>query len=165
MNAYRARSFLLALPHVVETLQWGENLVFWVGDKAIGGKMCALLALDAGDGSRQHPVISFPAGVARYAELLEREDLLPAPYLARIFWVAALHWSALAHREWEELLAAAHSLTLAKLPARTRANLALPPAQQRRLIAERRLVLTQRKEAAGPRARRPPARRRRDPES
>ena len=36
------REFLLQLPHVVETMQWGANLVFWVGDKAIGGKMFAL---------------------------------------------------------------------------------------------------------------------------
>ncbi len=45
MDAERARAFLLTLPHVVETEQWGHNLVFWVGDKAIGGKMFALINL------------------------------------------------------------------------------------------------------------------------
>ena len=39
-------AFLLTLPHTVETRQWGNNLVFWVGDKAIGGKMFALINLD-----------------------------------------------------------------------------------------------------------------------
>ena len=165
MNADRARSFLLTLPHAQETLQWGDNLVFWVGDKAIGGRMFALLPLHAGDGSRVRPILSFPAGVARYAELLEREDLVPAPYMARIHWIAALCWSALATAEWEELLRAAHALTLAKLPARTRANLALPAEQQRRLLAERRLLLAGRKAAADTRAKRPPVRRQTGPGS
>jgi len=74
MDAERLRAFLLTLPHAVETMQWGANLVFWVGDKAIGGKMFALLNLDepAGSGDRKrHPLLSYAAGPARYAELLE----------------------------------------------------------------------------------------------
>ena len=39
MDAERLRAYLLTLPHVAETMQWGANLVFWAGDKAIGGKM------------------------------------------------------------------------------------------------------------------------------
>ena len=58
MDAERARAFLLALPHVRETVQWGDNLVFWVGDKAEGGRMFCLLDLEAG----KHGVVSFAAG-------------------------------------------------------------------------------------------------------
>ena len=64
MNADLARSFLLTLPHAVETLQWGETLVFWVGDKAIGGKMFALIALDAPTGSRSTRLRPFRRGRA-----------------------------------------------------------------------------------------------------
>ena len=46
MDAERLRAYLLILPHVAETMQWGANLVFWAGDKAIGGKMFALVNLD-----------------------------------------------------------------------------------------------------------------------
>ena len=35
MDTERARAFLLSLPHVAETMQWGANLVFWAGDKRI----------------------------------------------------------------------------------------------------------------------------------
>jgi hypothetical protein len=45
MDAERLRTFLLNLPYVAETRQWGDNLVYWVGDKAIGGKMFALMNL------------------------------------------------------------------------------------------------------------------------
>ena len=46
MDAERLRAYLLTLPHVAETMQWGANLVYWVGDKVIGGKMFALIDLD-----------------------------------------------------------------------------------------------------------------------
>jgi len=64
-------------------MQWGANLVFWAGDKAIGGKMFALANLD--DDGRG--VLSFAAGPERYNELLENEGVIPAPYLARAHWV------------------------------------------------------------------------------
>jgi predicted DNA-binding protein (MmcQ/YjbR family) len=137
MDVERVRMFLLTLPHVVETMQWGDNLVFWVGDKAIGGKMFCLLNLDAGaDG-----VISYPAGLERYAELLEREGVAPAPYMARIFWVAVERWSVLRNAEWESELRAAHAITLAKLPKRTRDVLSMPERVRAKLIADRRKLL------------------------
>ena len=133
MNVERARAFLLTLPHVTETMQWGDNLVFWLGDKALGGKMFVLINLSRDD----KPVVSYAAGAERFAILVEQEDIVPAPYFARIFWVAARSWSA--HREaiWQQEFRAAHSLTLAKLPPKTRALLVLPAAQRKRLIAER----------------------------
>ena len=137
MDVERLRAYILTLPHAVETMQWGANLVFWVGDKAIGGKMFALINLD-GDGKA---VISYSAGPERYAELLETDGIIPAPYMARIFWVAVERWNVFRMSEWEQELCAAHSLTFAKLPPKVRTTLAIPAAQQKRLIAERRKLL------------------------
>jgi predicted DNA-binding protein (MmcQ/YjbR family) len=137
MDAERIRSYLLTLPHAVETMQWGANLVFWVGDKTIGGKMFALVNLDD-DGKA---LISYAAGPERYAELLETEGIIPAPYMARIFWVAVERWNVFRTPEWEQELRAAHTLTFNKLPPRTRAILALPATQQKRLIADRKKLL------------------------
>src|SRR5882757_6569128 len=114
MDAERIRAYLLTLPHAVETMQWGANLVFWVGDKAIGGKMFALVNLD-GDGKA---VISYSAGPERYSELLETEGIFPAPYMARIYWVAVERWNVFRTPDWEQELRAAHALTFAKLPPR-----------------------------------------------
>lgn len=144
MDVERLRAFLLKLPHVVETMQWGANLVFWVGDKAIGGKMFALINLDS-DGKG---VISYAAGAERYADLLEIDGLLPAPYMARIYWVAAEHWNVFRPAEWEQQLRAAYDLTLAKLPPRTRTVLAMPKAKQKQLITERRKLLAARQRAS-----------------
>ena len=134
MDAERARAYLLSLPHVIETMQWGENLVFWVGDKAVGGKMFTVINLDALGG----PVVSFAAGGEHAAELCEREGLIPAPYLARAGWVAAEHWGALNAREWKAELEAAHRRVLAKLPARTLAILAMPAKARGALVQQRR---------------------------
>jgi predicted DNA-binding protein (MmcQ/YjbR family) len=137
MDVERLRAYILTLPHAVETMQWGANLVFWVGDKAIGGKMFALINLD-GDGKA---VISYSAGPERYTELLETDGIIPAPYMARIFWVAVERWNVFRTPEWEQELRAAHSLTFAKLPPKVRMILAMPAAQQKRLIAESRKLL------------------------
>jgi len=140
MDAERVREYLLQLPHVVETMQWGANLVFWVGDKAIGGKMFAVLNLD----DDHQGVLSFAVGPERYAELLEIEGVFPAPYLARAHWVALRHWGVLRSRELEELLKFGHGLVSARLPKKTREVLAMPPAAQRKFLKERKKLLASR---------------------
>lgn len=133
MDAERLRTYLLSLPDVVETMQWGDNLVFWVGDKAIGGKMFALASLTPDHGG----VLSFAAGPERFAELVEREGVFPAPYLARAHWVAVERWSTLPVNELRELLRTARALIYEKLPNRTKAVLAMAPGDKKKLIAAR----------------------------
>ena len=140
MDTQQTREYLLTIPDVEETLQWGDNLVFWVGDKAIGGKMFALMGLD-GDGKA---VMSFAAGPEGFAELVECDGIIPAPYLARAHWVALERWSALRERELKARLRAARDLVAAKLPARTKMVLALPAAERQTLIAKRRRALATR---------------------
>ena len=139
MNVESVRAHLLSLPHVEETMQWGDNLVFWVGDKAIGGKMFALANLtpDA------NGVLSFAAGPERYAELLEVEGAFPAPYFARIHWIAIKSYAAFTTTELKNHLQNAHAVVHAKLPKRTKEALAMPPAERKKLIAARRKLLAQ----------------------
>ena len=121
-------------------MQWGDNLVFWVGDKAIGGKMFALANLSPDS----RGVLSFAAGPERYAELLETEGVFPAPYLARAHWVAVQDWGVFRSSELEELLELGRRLIYDKLPQRTRNVLAMPPAQQRKLLRDRKKLLAAR---------------------
>jgi predicted DNA-binding protein (MmcQ/YjbR family) len=104
------------------------------------GRAC-LLGGRQGDWSEKARVISYLAGAERYPELLEVEGIFPAPYVARIFWVAVSGWDVFRKAEWERELSAALALTLAKMTPKTRAVLALPVAQQKRLIVERRKLL------------------------
>ena len=141
MDLERMRKLLVSLPHVAEAEQFG-GLVFWLADKAIGGKMIAM----ANFGGERYQ-ISYPAGPERFHELLEIDGLAPAPYLARAHWVAAERWDVFRNADWEAELRAAHALTLAKMTPATRRLLALPKPELKRAIAERRQVLAEREKS------------------
>lgn len=134
MNVELLRTYLLSLPHVEETMQWGDNLVFWAGHKSIGGKMFALANLSRDS----HGVLSFAAGPERYAELLEVEGVFPAPYFARAYWIALERYDIFPSNELKEHLRHGYELVFAKLPKRTKDLLILPAAERKKLIAARK---------------------------
>ena len=142
MDNERIRAICMALPNVTETVNWGHHLVYWVGDRDIGGKMFAMTDLD-GTGTG---VLWFHCGVERFHELLEREGIIASPYLAKAGWVTVERWDALRAREVEDELRRAHSLIYEKLPKRTKAVLALPEKERAKVIRERKKAL---KEKAG----------------
>ena len=143
MDNERIRAICLGLPHVAETVNWGHHLVYWVGDRDIGGKMFAMTDLD-GTG---YGVLLFHCGAERFHELLEVEGVVASPYLAKAHWVTLLRWDVLRAREIEEELARAHALIYEKLPKRTKTILALPEKERARVIRERKRVLKERAEA------------------
>lgn len=134
MDNERIRTICMALPHAAETLNWGHHLVYWAGDRDLGGKMFAMTDLD-GSGSG---VLSFHAGAERFHELLEIEGVRPAPHFARAYWVMLERWDVLRPREIEDELRRAHELIFAKLPKRTQTLLALPEKERAKLLRERR---------------------------
>jgi len=134
MDNERIREICFALPHVVETVGWGHHLVYWVGDREIGGKMFASTDLD-GSGVG---VLAFHSGTERFHELLEKDGIRPTPYSAKYFWVTLERWDALRPREIEEELKRAHALIFDKLPPRTKKVLALPEKERAKLIRERK---------------------------
>jgi predicted DNA-binding protein (MmcQ/YjbR family) len=145
MDVESVREFLRKLPHVEETVQWGDNLVFWVADKSIGGKMFALVNLDK-DG---RVPISFAAGPEKFSEMVEIDGVIPAPYLARAHWVAVERWDCFRPREWQQHLQRARDLVAAKLPKRTRDILALPAADRRKIVSDRKKLLAAAAKAGG----------------
>jgi predicted DNA-binding protein (MmcQ/YjbR family) len=106
------RRYCLGLPHTTESVQWGEHLVF-----KIGGKIYAIAALEPG-GNR----LSFKCSPEDFAELCERENAIPAPYLARAQWVALETEDAIGVTEVKRLLRGAYALVFAKLPKKTQAK-------------------------------------------
>ena len=140
MDNERIREICMNLPHVAETLNWGHHLVYWAGDREIGGKMFAMTDLDAsGTG-----VLSFHCGAERFHELIESEGIVPTPYLAKAFWVTLERWDSLRPREVEEELRRAHALVIEKLPKRTRTILAMPESERKKLIRDRKKLVEER---------------------
>lgn len=137
MDNERIRDFCLSLPYAAETLNWGHHLVYWVGDRELGGKMFAMTDAD-GTG---FGVLWFHCGAERFYELLEIEGISAAPHLARAHWVAVERWEVMRTREFEEELRRAHELIYNKLPKRTKELLALPEKERNKALRERKKLL------------------------
>ena len=142
MDNERIRTICLGMPYVAETLNWGHHLVYWAGDREIGGKMFAMTDLD-GSGIG---VLSFHCGAERFHELLENEAIVPTPYLAKAFWVTLERWDALRPREIEEELRRARDLIFEKLPKRTKAVLAMPKSERKKLVRAQPTAIKKRSE-------------------
>ena len=140
MDNERIRAICMALPHVSETLNWGHHLVYWVGDRDIGGKMFAMTDVD-GTG---FGVLWFHCGAERFHELLEIEGISASPYLAKAHWVTVERWDVLKSRQVEDELRLAHALIFEKLPKRTRTVLAMPEKERKQIIRERKKRVAER---------------------
>jgi len=104
MNVDAIREFCLAFPRATENLQWGDNLCF-----KIGGKIFVILRLD-------DPRLCCKCTQERFAELIEREDIRPAPYVGRYKSVMLDRLDALPGYELEELIRQSHEMVAAKAP-------------------------------------------------
>jgi len=106
MTLETVRAICLALPGVTEDVKWGDDLVF-----SVGGKM--FVAMDL---SPPHS-LAFKCAPEMFHELVERDGIVPAPYLARAMWVQEQELGfALDRTELEELVRSAYALVVAKLP-------------------------------------------------
>ena len=114
MDLEAVQKFCLSLPHVTEDVQWENDLLF-----RIGKKMFAVASLEPASSHR----LSFKCTPETFAELIEREAIVPAPYVARYHWVALERFEALSERELKELLKKAYELVRDKLPAKLKKQL------------------------------------------
>ena len=107
MTIDSVRSICRAMPGATEDLKWGADLAF-----CVGGKMFCVVNTEP-----PHQM-SFKCTPDDFAELTEREGLIPAPYLARAMWVQQpdLAEEALDRRELQRLLRTSYDLVVAKLP-------------------------------------------------
>lgn len=114
MDIEQVRTYCLSLPNVTEDVQWENDLLF-----RIGNKMFAVAALDT---STDH-VLSFKCTPEKFAELVERSGIVPAPYVARYHWVALESFDALKESELKSLLRNSYDMVLGKLPKKLRTQL------------------------------------------
>ena len=66
---------------------------------------------------------SFKCTPEKFAELVEREGIIPAPYVARYHWVSIEDPKELDRKELQELIANSYKLVFDKLPAKVRLGL------------------------------------------
>ena len=108
MKVDEIREYCLNFPDATENLQWGDDLCF-----KIGGKIFAIVGLD-------NPRLCFKCAPDVFAELIEREDLRPAPYVGRYKWVMADRLDALGAGETKELIRQSYFMVAATAPKKSK---------------------------------------------
>jgi|SRR5579864_2325938 predicted DNA-binding protein (MmcQ/YjbR family) len=106
MNVDSIRAYCLAFPDATEKLQWEDELCF-----KIGGKIFVMLGLD-------RLRLCFKCAPDAFAELIEREDIRPAPYVGRYKWVVLDRLDALGDAELEDFIRQSYDMVAAKAPKR-----------------------------------------------
>jgi|ERR1700746_3489829 predicted DNA-binding protein (MmcQ/YjbR family) len=126
MNVDSIRAYCLSFPNVTEKLQWEDNLCF-----KIAGKIFAMLGLD-------NLRLCFKCTPETFAELIEREDIGPAPYVGRYKWVLLDRLDAVNDSELEDLIRQSYDMVSSKapktrtLPKKKAGKARKKPAQTRR---------------------------------
>ncbi len=110
MDINSIREFCLSLPHATENVQWGADLVF-----KIGGKMFTVVRLES------VPIgFSMKCAPEEFAELIERDGIEPAQYVARYHWVTVSSPHTLDIVETKRLIRKSYDLVWGKLPRKVR---------------------------------------------
>lgn len=115
MNTDSLRQYCRTLPQVTEDVKWGNDLCFLIAEK-----MFAVACLD---NTSDHK-LSFKCTPERFAELIEQEGIIPAPYMAKNNWVMLNRWDALRDSEIKEYVADSYRLVVEKLPKKLQAQIA-----------------------------------------
>ena len=115
MDLEGIRRYCLSLPHSTEGVQWENDLLF-----RISGKIFAVASLE------NTPVhIAFKCTPEEFAELIESDGIIPAPYMARNHWVLLERPDAVTRTELKRLIRDSYNMVAAKLPKKIRLKLAL----------------------------------------
>jgi predicted DNA-binding protein (MmcQ/YjbR family) len=122
MHVEELRKHCLSFPGATEHQIWGADLTFKVGNKMFAHTVLEVARV----------WLSFKTSDEKFAELVERQDVIPAPYLARAKWVALESREAIPPAELRELLREAYDLVVAKLPKKTQASLTQKPKSKAR---------------------------------
>lgn len=109
MNIEQLRKYCLAFPHATEDVKWGNDLCF-----CVGAKMFCVTDLQTGHN------ISFKCTPEEFADLVERDGIIPAPYVARYHWVRLESANAMDVAELKGLISGSYDLVFEKLPAKVR---------------------------------------------
>ena len=106
MNVEDLHKYCRLFPDATENLQWGDDLCF-----KIRGKFFTILALTA-----VPQKLCFKCTPETFAELTEREDIHPAPYVGRYKWVMLERLDALSGNELRDLIRQSYEMVAAKAP-------------------------------------------------
>lgn len=110
MNLDKLRTLCMSFPGATEGIKWEDHICFMVAEKIF----CI-----TGEGGG----VSFKVSPEEAEELIERDGIVPTPYMARNHWVTVQQYSKLRPKEWEHYIGQSYNLVRAKLTKKVQASL------------------------------------------
>ncbi len=107
-------AFCGAWPGVTRSMKWEVDLVY-----SVAAKMFVVMCAIGPDRGR----LSFKVDTDRFLELTEQPGMMPAPYMARAFWVSVTEPERFSREELQAFVRRSYELVLADLPKKTQAAL------------------------------------------
>ncbi len=101
-------------------IQWGNSTVWKVGGK--------IFAICSHWGEGDHQKIGFKCSDFSYLVLIEQDNIVPGPYLARAKWVQLQNDKAMSDDEIKTYITQAHKIIAAKLTKVKQRELGLLPS-------------------------------------
>jgi predicted DNA-binding protein (MmcQ/YjbR family) len=114
MDAQQLEAFCGTWPGVASSVKWEDDLVF-----TVSGKMFAVTGLRGPHRNR----LSFKVDADRFLELTDQPGMIPAPYMARAFWVSITEQERFERNEIEAFLRRSYELVRAGLSKKLQAKL------------------------------------------
>ena len=112
MTIEKLRDICMALPNATEDIKYGSDLCFSIGKKIFCGTRV------------EGP---FRTGIKcteeDFAELIEREGIVPMPRLSATFWIRIEKPGALTNTEWNSFIKKSYELIVAALPNKIKQSL------------------------------------------
>jgi len=113
MDTTELQILCTSFPGVTEDIKWGDDLCFHIGNKMF----CVI-------GLNTVPVTaSFKVTGEEFSELIHRNGIKPAPYVARYKWVLVEDIALLSPKEWQHYIQQSYHLVKDKLPAKVKKEL------------------------------------------
>jgi predicted DNA-binding protein (MmcQ/YjbR family) len=110
LNLDSIREFCLSFPQATENLQWGEDLCF-----KVAGKIFAVVSLGSVPQS-----LCCKCAPEKFAELVEQEGIIPAPYVGRYKWVLLKSLDVVRDQDLQDLIGASYAMVAAKTKMKSR---------------------------------------------
>jgi predicted DNA-binding protein (MmcQ/YjbR family) len=112
MNTDKLREYCLSFPGTTEGIKWEDHLCFMVADK--------IFLITGMDDQSQ---VTLKVRDEEYVTLIEKDGIIPAPYLARNKWVGIEKRNALSQSEWKKFIQLSYDIIKSKLSKKTQMSL------------------------------------------
>ena len=114
MDASQLESLCGTWPGVTHSIKWEDDLVY-----SVAGKMFVVTALRGPHRGR----ISFKVDPDRFLELTDQPGMMPAPYMARAFWISINEQESFGRAQIEAFVKRSYELVRGGLSKKLQAKL------------------------------------------